>query len=588
MSGIFDQIINYSPPLIVSGTVNYDGTWDASTNTPTLNNPPAGSTKGDYYVVSVAGTQFSLSFAVGDWIISNGTAWEKVDLTDAVSSVFGRTGAVVGVSTDYSSVGLTNTAIGASSPSTGAFTTVSATTPIAVASGGTGVSTSTGTTNVVLSNSPTLVTPDLGTPSAVVLTNASGTASININGTVGGTTPAAGSFTTLSATGNITRSGSNPFLILDRATTGDYSGIQLLTAGASTGGWEIYGSNAASQNLNIYSYAAASSIATFTSTGLNSTAIGASTASTGAFTTLSATDDATITTSSASIKGFYTNNATHSAVLGVNNAGLIRVGSTTNTNVSLVHNGNVIGLVSSTGLAVTGALSATGKVTSTNGGVGFEVNYGGTGAGFSIVRTGASASTFTMLNSGGEIINEYNAVGYGFNISTARVASISSTGLAVTGALSATGTLSGGTSGTGYSFSGSAPATSLTLDASGNLLVGSTTTLGTSQPTAISVVGRLRSFQGSASVADTAYVDVPLNMPRGLIAYFVMGSGNSGHQSAGFFRANDNGASSAYTLFGQSENLVAVTAPSAGNIRITNNSGSTVTMTYTFTMIVGQ
>jgi hypothetical protein len=50
-------------------------------------------------------------------------------------------------------------AIGASSPSTGAFTTVSASTPIAVASGGTGVSTSTGTTNVVLSNSPTIVTP---------------------------------------------------------------------------------------------------------------------------------------------------------------------------------------------------------------------------------------------------------------------------------------------------------------------------------------------------------------------------------------------------------------------------------------------
>ena len=159
MSGIFDQIINYSPPLIVSGTVNYKGTWNASTNNPTLNNPPAASTKGDYYVVSTAGTQFSISFAVGDWIISSGTAWEKVDLTDAVSSVFGRTGAVVGVSTDYSAVGLTNTAIGAANPSTGAFTTISATTPIAVASGGTGVSTSTGTTNVVLSNNPTIVTP---------------------------------------------------------------------------------------------------------------------------------------------------------------------------------------------------------------------------------------------------------------------------------------------------------------------------------------------------------------------------------------------------------------------------------------------
>jgi hypothetical protein len=159
MSGIFDQIINYSPPLIVSGTVNYKGTWDASTNNPTLNSSPAASTKGDYYVVSTAGTQFGITFAIGDWIISNGTAWEKVDLTDAVSSVFGRTGAVVGVSTDYSAVGITNTAIGASNPSTGAFTTVSASTPIAVTSGGTGVTTSTGTTNVVLSNSPTIVTP---------------------------------------------------------------------------------------------------------------------------------------------------------------------------------------------------------------------------------------------------------------------------------------------------------------------------------------------------------------------------------------------------------------------------------------------
>jgi hypothetical protein len=178
MSGIFDQIINYSPPLIVSGPVNYKGTWNASTNNPTLNNPPAVSTKGDYYVVSTAGTQFSITFGVGDWIISNGTAWEKVDLTDAVSSVFGRTGAVVGVSTDYSAVGITNTAIGASSPSTGAFTTVSASTPIAVASGGTGVTTSTGSGANVLSTSPTLTTPisaSLTSPAASNLTLGTGT-----------------------------------------------------------------------------------------------------------------------------------------------------------------------------------------------------------------------------------------------------------------------------------------------------------------------------------------------------------------------------------------------------------------------------
>ena len=45
---------------------------------------------------------------------------------------------------------------------------------LAVANGGTGVTTSTGTGSVVLSNSPTLVTPALGTPTAIVLTNATG------------------------------------------------------------------------------------------------------------------------------------------------------------------------------------------------------------------------------------------------------------------------------------------------------------------------------------------------------------------------------------------------------------------------------
>jgi hypothetical protein len=45
-----------------------------------------------------------------------------------------------------------------------------------VTSGGTGVTTSTGSGNNVLSTSPTLVTPALGTPSALVATNASGTA----------------------------------------------------------------------------------------------------------------------------------------------------------------------------------------------------------------------------------------------------------------------------------------------------------------------------------------------------------------------------------------------------------------------------
>lgn len=70
---------NFVPGLPgIAGDLVYQGTWNASTNTPTLANPPAASTRGDYYVVSVAGTQFSLTFEVGDWIISNGSAWQKV------------------------------------------------------------------------------------------------------------------------------------------------------------------------------------------------------------------------------------------------------------------------------------------------------------------------------------------------------------------------------------------------------------------------------------------------------------------------------------------------------------------------------
>jgi hypothetical protein len=83
------------------GNVNYQGLWNAATNTPTLANPPSSGTKGYYYIVSTAGTFASISFEVGDWIISNGSAWQKVDNTDAVSSVFGRTGNVIAANGDY-------------------------------------------------------------------------------------------------------------------------------------------------------------------------------------------------------------------------------------------------------------------------------------------------------------------------------------------------------------------------------------------------------------------------------------------------------------------------------------------------------
>jgi hypothetical protein len=89
------------------GNVNFQGLWNASTNTPTLVDPPTSGTKGYYYIVSTGGTFAGITFEVGDWIISNGTAWGKVDNTDAVSSVFGRTGNVTASNGDYTTAQVT-------------------------------------------------------------------------------------------------------------------------------------------------------------------------------------------------------------------------------------------------------------------------------------------------------------------------------------------------------------------------------------------------------------------------------------------------------------------------------------------------
>jgi hypothetical protein len=80
----------------VLGGAIYQGVWNATTNTPSLASGVG--TKGYYYVVSVAGAtnlDGITDWKIGDWAIFNGTTWDKVDNTDAVSSVNGGIGAVV-------------------------------------------------------------------------------------------------------------------------------------------------------------------------------------------------------------------------------------------------------------------------------------------------------------------------------------------------------------------------------------------------------------------------------------------------------------------------------------------------------------
>ena len=82
-------------PDSLIGQVKYQGTWDANANNPELGTTPTSDQAGFYWVCSVAGTFQGVDYAVGDWIIDNTGTWGKVENTDAVTMVAGRTGAVV-------------------------------------------------------------------------------------------------------------------------------------------------------------------------------------------------------------------------------------------------------------------------------------------------------------------------------------------------------------------------------------------------------------------------------------------------------------------------------------------------------------
>ena len=77
--------------------MEYKGTWAASTNTPTLSDG-VGNT-GDVYVASDAGTvdfgSGNITFAAGDWVIYNGTVWQKSINSNNITSVNGQSGVVV-------------------------------------------------------------------------------------------------------------------------------------------------------------------------------------------------------------------------------------------------------------------------------------------------------------------------------------------------------------------------------------------------------------------------------------------------------------------------------------------------------------
>jgi hypothetical protein len=237
---------------------------------------------------------------------------------------------------------------------------------------------------------------------------------------------------------------------------------------------------------------------------INNVVIGASGALAGSFSTLSATGDITQSNAAARIAfssaagngGLQNDTASAYALLyGSTHATLAKnvVLNSDSGAVRIKSTGTDIGVFTSTGLEVTGALSATGNTT-----VGFT---GGTALLTGVATSngfishylqndsaGSSAVTRFMLGNNSSN-GAFQMVCYGSNHATlpqvcdlnnannaalrllannAVVAQVNPTSLALGVGIS----LTGGTSGTGYSFSGSAPATSLTLTSGGDVGVG--------------------------------------------------------------------------------------------------------------------
>lgn len=115
-------------PESILGATKFQGIWNAATNQPSIPAASSGN-NGWYFIVTTEGATAVNGindWKLGDWILSIGTTWVKVDNTDAVITINGKTGIVtlgktdiglgnvenVALSTWTGSGNLTSTAVG--------------------------------------------------------------------------------------------------------------------------------------------------------------------------------------------------------------------------------------------------------------------------------------------------------------------------------------------------------------------------------------------------------------------------------------------------------------------------------------------
>jgi hypothetical protein len=141
----------------VAGGLNFQGTWNASTNTPTLASGVG--VNGYYYITATAGStnlDGITDWQIGDWLIFNGTVWQKIDQSNLVTSVNGQTGAVsVGTVTSVAATAGTGITVSGSPITSSGTLTITNSAPDQTVSltASTGISTSGTYPNFTITNS---------------------------------------------------------------------------------------------------------------------------------------------------------------------------------------------------------------------------------------------------------------------------------------------------------------------------------------------------------------------------------------------------------------------------------------------------
>jgi hypothetical protein len=295
------------------GGLSYEGTWNASTNTPTLASGTG--TNGYYYVVSTAGStnlDGITDWQIGDWLIFNGTVWQKIDQSNLVTSVNGQTGAVSLTTTNinegtnlYYTDARARAAISAGTgisydSATGVVTNASPDQTVSLTGAGTTSISGTYPNFTITSADSTVGTvtsvSGTGTVSGISLSGTvtssgnltlGGTLDLSSPPTIGNTTPNTGRFTTLTVDDNTTFGTSN-------SDTVDFNArIASDFEPATDNAFDLGRVGHEWRNLYIDGTANIDSLiadtADINAGSIDGTTIGAASASTGAFTTLSTT-----------------------------------------------------------------------------------------------------------------------------------------------------------------------------------------------------------------------------------------------------------------------------------------------------------